>query len=215
MPAETERPGQREPIQRQLVPIQFVAESVFGVRRRLVALYARSQRYAEAYEEAKRVAAAVPDDAEAMQVEADLALKLKKHAEADRVIARLRSINPGQPDNTARAVVVLTRNGRGRDAGRIAEASGVRLELDAAAIPLNAEAADWRQAIADGEDYELLFTAIGDVPTGCPATGTPITRIGAVTAGRGCIVREPDGALTDASGLGWDHAPGAERRPNR
>ena len=92
-----------------------------GTRRRLVALYARSQRYAEAYEEAKRVSAAVPDEPEAMQVEADLALKLKKNAEADRVITRLRALNPGQPDNTARAVVVLARNGRGRDAGRMAD----------------------------------------------------------------------------------------------
>jgi tetratricopeptide (TPR) repeat protein len=92
-----------------------------GTRRRLVGLYARLQRYGEAYEQSKRVSAAVPDDPEAMQVEADLALKLKKNAEADRVIARLRTMNPGEPDNTARAVVVLARNGRGRDAGRMAD----------------------------------------------------------------------------------------------
>jgi tetratricopeptide (TPR) repeat protein len=92
-----------------------------GTRRRLVALYARTQRYAEAYDQAKRVSAAVPDDTEAMQVEADLALKLKKNADADRVIARLRAMNPGEPDNTARAVVVLARNGRGREAGRMAD----------------------------------------------------------------------------------------------
>ena len=92
-----------------------------GTRRRLVSLYARLERYGEAYAEAKRVSAAVPDDPEAMQVEADLALKLKKNAEADRVIVRLRAMNPGMPDNTARAVVVLARNGRGRDAGRLAD----------------------------------------------------------------------------------------------
>jgi tetratricopeptide (TPR) repeat protein len=92
-----------------------------GTRRRLVSLYARLDRYPEAYAEAKRVSASVPDDPEAMQVEADLALKLKKNAEADRVIARLRAMNPGAPDNTARAVVVLARNGRGRDAGRMAD----------------------------------------------------------------------------------------------
>jgi tetratricopeptide (TPR) repeat protein len=92
-----------------------------GTRRRLVALYARTQRYAEAYDQARRVTAAVPDDPEALQVEADLALKLKKNADADRVIAHLRSMSPGEPDNTARSVVVLARNGRGRDAGRIAD----------------------------------------------------------------------------------------------
>jgi tetratricopeptide (TPR) repeat protein len=92
-----------------------------GTRRRLVSLYARTQRYAEAYDQARRVTAAVPDDPEALQVEADLALKLKKNADADRVIAHLRSMNPGEPENTARSVVVLARNGRGRDAGRIAD----------------------------------------------------------------------------------------------
>jgi len=92
-----------------------------GTRRRLVSLYARTQRYAEAYDQARRVTAAAPDDPEALQVEADLALKLKKNADADRVIAHLRSMSPGEPDNTARSVVVLARNGRGRDAGRIAD----------------------------------------------------------------------------------------------
>jgi tetratricopeptide (TPR) repeat protein len=92
-----------------------------GTRRRLVGLYARLGRFSEAYEQAKRVGAAVPDDPEAMQIEADLAMKLKKNAEADRVITELRALNPGEPDNTARAVVVLARNGRGRDAGRIAD----------------------------------------------------------------------------------------------
>jgi len=92
-----------------------------GTRRRLVSLYARQERYGDAYAEAKRVSAAVPDDPEAMQVEADLALKLKKNADADRVIAKLRAMSPGMPDNTARAVVVLARNGRGRDAGRMAD----------------------------------------------------------------------------------------------
>ena len=92
-----------------------------NTRRRLVSLYARTQRYAEAYDQARRVTAAVPDDPEALQVEADLALKLKKNADADRVIAHLRSMSPGEPDNTARSVVVLARNGRGRDAGRIAD----------------------------------------------------------------------------------------------
>jgi tetratricopeptide (TPR) repeat protein len=92
-----------------------------GTRRRLVGLYARTAHYPEAYEQAKRVSAAVPDDPEALQVEADLALKVKRNAEADRVLAHLRSMSPGEPDNTARAVVVLARNGRGRDAGRIAD----------------------------------------------------------------------------------------------
>ena len=92
-----------------------------GTRRRLVGLYARLGRYAEAYDQARKVTAAVPDDPDALQVEADLAMKVKKTADADRALAHLRSMNPGEPDNTARAVVVLARNGRGREAGKIAD----------------------------------------------------------------------------------------------
>src|SRR5262249_13545592 len=62
-----------------------------------------------------------PEDPEALQMEADLALKLKKPADAERTIAQLRAMSPGEPENTARAVDVLARNGRGREAGRIAD----------------------------------------------------------------------------------------------
>ncbi|MCA9311688.1 MAG: thiamine-monophosphate kinase, partial [Phycisphaerales bacterium] len=47
-------------------------------------------------------------------------------------------------------------DGLGRDAGRLAEASGVRIVLEAARLPRHAEVADWRRAASDGEDYELL-----------------------------------------------------------
>ncbi len=43
------------------------------------------------------------------------------------------------------------------DASRIADASGVCMELDISALPLRA-GADCRMALTDGEDYELLFT---------------------------------------------------------
>ena len=92
-----------------------------GTRRRLVGLYAREKRYAEAYDETRRVDERAPDDPEGLQIRADLALKLKRSAEAEHAIARLRSLDPGEPENTARVVVVLSRNGRGREAGRLAD----------------------------------------------------------------------------------------------
>ena len=95
-------------------------------------------------------------------------------------------------------------DGLGRDAGRVALASDVRLTLDASAIPLAREAEGWRAALADGEDYELLFTARRDPPARTP-TGVPIAVIGVVRPGAGCIVRAPDGESFDASTLGWDH----------
>lgn len=47
-----------------------------------------------------------------------------------------------------------------QDAGHIARASGVTLELDATAIPTIAERTDsrWLQCITGGDDYQLLFT---------------------------------------------------------
>ncbi len=101
-------------------------------------------------------------------------------------------------------------DGLGRDAGRIARASGVRLALDAASFPC-APAADWQAALRDGEDYELLFCAAGPVPDHLPdgRGGTiPVTRVGVVTRADchpNCLVRDPAGIVFDASESGWNH----------
>jgi len=99
---------------------------------------------------------------------------------------------------------------------QIARASGVGIEIDAAAVPLSDLARAWhaeagtdaiRGALTGGDDYELLFTVrprhrgrlrgvrrrIGDLP---------ITRIGVVT-------RTLELAVRDASGT-WELPPGFE-----
>lgn len=96
-------------------------------------------------------------------------------------------------------------DGLGRDAARIAAASGVRIEIDAAAIPRHADAPDPLRAAADGEDHELLFTAAASPGAACPITGVSLTRIGEVVAGAGCAIRSPGGAWLDASSMGWEH----------
>jgi thiamine-monophosphate kinase len=48
-------------------------------------------------------------------------------------------------------------DGLGADLPRLARASGVGFEVDETALPLNPGCTP-RQAISDGEDYELLFS---------------------------------------------------------
>ncbi len=60
----------------------------------------------------------------------------------------------------------------------------------------------WRQAVGDGEDYELLFTHPGPVPD--TIDGVTITRIGVVT-GDDRLVLTLDGRDHDLTGQGWEH----------
>ena len=96
-------------------------------------------------------------------------------------------------------------DGLGIDAGRMAAASGVGIQIDGPRVPL--ACGQLREALGSGEDYELLFAATGAVPDRCPDTGTAVTRIGEVLKmpqGR-CRVRMGDGSLVDASEMGWEH----------
>ena len=96
-------------------------------------------------------------------------------------------------------------DGLGVDGGRLANASRVHIEIESSAIPCSA-GCTIAQAIRDGEDYELLFTARGDVPTF--AAGVPVTRIGSVArAGDDCgtIRMHQDGVWIDIVAEGWDH----------
>lgn len=94
-------------------------------------------------------------------------------------------------------------DGLGRDAARIAAASRVRIELDSAALPIQDNARGWKQAISEGEDYELLFAASSPVPT--HIAGTKVSKVGVVTSGSGCVITA-GGKQIDASALGFEHS---------
>ena len=83
------------------------------------------------------------------------------------------------------------------DAARLAEASGVCVEIDAALLPLRRNASP-RNALCDGEDYELLFTVSPDrspaLAAAWPEHFAPVTRIGRIlAAGNGLKVCDPEG----------------------
>jgi len=109
----------------------------------------------------------------------------------------------------AHAMIDLS-DGLGRDADRVARASGVVLELEAGALPISHRCADWRDACAQGEDYELLICV--DPSTEPPGDLEPAL-IGPVGVCRACerdedaqaVILDPHGTRHAARDLGWDH----------
>jgi thiamine-monophosphate kinase len=96
-------------------------------------------------------------------------------------------------------------DGLGRDAGRLGAASGVRLVIEGARVPMSAGARDVAKAAADGEDYELLFcVAPGRMKTAGPGLAG-MTRMGRIEQGSGCALVLAGGEERDAAAMGWEH----------
>lgn len=88
-------------------------------------------------------------------------------------------------------------DGLAKDLPRLAKSSGCGFRIDREAVPCT-EGCDMAQALTDGEDFELLFTAPPDVDVGGWEKGFPdleLTRIGELVA---------DGEGESLEG-GWDH----------
>lgn len=101
-------------------------------------------------------------------------------------------------------------DGVGTDASRLGTMSGVRLDIDATKLPISHRCSDWRSAVSEGEDYELLIAAS---PGECPPFATEPPLLGPVGVVRACeegetpgaTMIDPHGVAHDASELGWDH----------
>tara|TARA_R110002072_G_scaffold42064_12_gene118132 strand:+ start:82204 stop:83112 length:909 start_codon:yes stop_codon:yes gene_type:complete len=110
--------------------------------------------------------------------------------------------------HNAHAMMDLS-DGLGRDAHRIAQASNVYIELDAAKLSLNPGCTDWRQAVSEGEDYELLIVLdpSTDISTAPTKLLGPIGTVHACAPNEqpGSTIADPDGMLHDGQDLGWDH----------
>ncbi|MDO5288384.1 MAG: thiamine-phosphate kinase [Pseudomonadota bacterium] len=82
------------------------------------------------------------------------------------------------------------------------DSSGALLHLPTPAQRLHS-------ALSGGDDYELVFTAPAAARTAVQAAGqqtaTAVTRIGAITAGSGLHLRQPDGRTTPLAARAFDH----------
>ena len=98
-------------------------------------------------------------------------------------------------------------DGVASESRRIAESvsSPIQMRIHAEAVPCNA-GCDWRAAIGDGEDYELLFCARSRPPES--VLGVPITVIGEIhpsAVGESQVVVIESGLEIDVDDLGWVH----------
>jgi thiamine-monophosphate kinase len=103
------------------------------------------------------------------------------------------------------------------DAGRMATASGVALEIELSLVPLSegyrrvaGEDREARLAAATaGDDYELLFAApperASDILSIAELIGLPLSRIGEAVEGAGLRLTDGGEAMALLARLGWEH----------
>jgi thiamine-monophosphate kinase len=102
-------------------------------------------------------------------------------------------------------------DGLSTDLEHICQESQVGAEIKAEAIP-RAQIGKSRKPVAldlamhGGDDYELLFTSAGAVPS--EVGGVRVTRIGRITQSAGMRLIDADGESRRLKAGGWEHFKG-------
>jgi thiamine-monophosphate kinase len=102
------------------------------------------------------------------------------------------------------------------DLGHILEASHAGAEIDFALLPTSSVMSAHKEkqlgkqcVLSGGDDYELCFTAPvmrhAEILNISAKLGLPLTHIGKIAAGQGCIVRDANGVPLDTRDGGYDH----------
>ena len=151
---------------------------------------------------------------------AGLELLDNPRSEADSVLVK-RQLEPTPRLAAGRALaragataMIDLSDGLGADAGHLARASGVKLEIKAGSVPLAPGAVALSEAtgrdpwwlLSAGEDYELLASVPANHLEEATAAvlgegGTALTQVGEVRGGSGVEIRLPDGRLLEPGGF--------------
>ncbi|HEX5337446.1 MAG TPA: thiamine-phosphate kinase, partial [Gallionella sp.] len=102
------------------------------------------------------------------------------------------------------------------DLGHILDASRVGAQIEFAALPVSSAVKGFidqplgkRCVLSGGDDYELCFTAPAarraELLDVAARLGLPLTRIGKIVAGSGCLVQDAAGEPLHVEACGYDH----------